>query len=113
MRRPAWLVAFLPAYFDKGAVPEVLFGVFLRMAVGDGTGQARAEFDKLAVPLRDLRRGKYLESACRSFSGSWRQDTATIGAKFYDRNRNRAVLVVSPAGLSIVKLRAMDIRDKA
>jgi hypothetical protein len=74
-------IAFLLGDFDKRAVPEVLFGAFLPVAVADRAGQTRPEFDKLAVPLQDLRGGIYFEPACWAFPCLRRQDAAAFGAK--------------------------------
>jgi hypothetical protein len=99
-------IAFLLGDFDKRAMPEVLFGAFLSVAVADGAGQARPEFDKLAVALDNFGRGVNLGAARRAISRLWRQDATAVGTKFDGRDADLIVLVVSLAGFPVVELAA-------
>jgi hypothetical protein len=85
MRGPAPGIACLPRNFDKRAMPKILFGPLLSVAVAYRQCRRFAKFDKLTIPLGDLSCREYRRAARGAFPGPWRQDATAFGTKRYDR----------------------------
>jgi hypothetical protein len=73
---------------------------------------AGPKLDEFAVLFDDRRGGKDLEPARRAFPRLRRQDAVAFRAKLYGRDRDPAILVVGPAGLALIEVATMDIRDE-